>query len=106
MALQLTDSNFKEQVLDSNKLVLVDFGAEWCPPCKALEPTIEQLSNDYAGKAFIGKVDVDKNPATAQKYGIRNIPVLLFIKNGEVVDKQVGNVPKANLVAMLNKHLS
>ena len=106
MALQLTDSNFKEQVLDSNKLVLVDFGAEWCPPCKALEPTIEQLSNDYAGKALIGKVDVDKNPATAQKYGIRNIPVLLFIKNGEVVDKQVGNVPKANLVALLNKHLS
>lgn len=105
MALQLTDSNFKEQVLDSNKLVLVDFGAEWCPPCKALEPTIEQLSNEFAGRAVIGKIDVDQNPQTAVKYGVRNIPVLLFIKNGEIVDKQVGAVGKANLVALLNKHL-
>jgi thioredoxin 1 len=106
MATQLTDSNFKETVLDSGKLTLVDFWAEWCGPCKAIGPVIEELSKEYDGKAIIGKVDVDSNPETAMKYGIRNIPTILFIKNGQVVDKQVGAVPKANLVAMLNKHLS
>ena len=104
MATQLTDSNFKETVLDSGKLTLVDFWAEWCGPCKAIGPVIEELSKEYDGKAIIGKVDVDSNPETAMKYGIRNIPTILFIKNGQVVDKQVGAVPKANLVAMLNKH--
>ncbi|MBK7147822.1 MAG: thioredoxin [Bacteroidetes bacterium] len=106
MATQLTDSNFKETVLDSNKVALVDFWAEWCGPCKAIGPMIEELSKEYEGKAVIGKVDVDNNPETAMKYGIRNIPTLLFVKNGQVVDKVVGAVPKANLVAMLNKHLS
>ncbi|MFM2306925.1 MAG: thioredoxin [Bacteroidota bacterium] len=106
MATQLTDNNFKETVLDSGKLTLVDFWAEWCGPCKAIGPVIEELSKEYDGKAIIGKVDVDSNPETAMKYGIRNIPTILFIKNGQVVDKQVGAVPKANLVAMLNKHLS
>ncbi len=106
MATQLTDSNFKETVLDSGKVTLVDFWAEWCGPCKAIGPMIEEISKEYEGKAIIGKVDVDSNPETAMKYGIRNIPTILFIKNGQVVDKQVGAVPKANLIAMLNKHLS
>ena len=106
MAVQLTDGNFKETVLDSDKVAIVDFWAEWCDPCKAIGPMIEEISNEYAGKAVVGKVDVDNNPETAMKYGIRNIPTILFIKNGQVVDKQVGAVPKANLVAMLQKHLS
>jgi thioredoxin 1 len=106
MATQLTDSNFKETVLDSGKVTLVDFWAEWCGPCKAIGPMIEEISKEYEGKAIIGKVDVDSNPETAMKYGIRNIPTILFIKGGQVVDKQVGAVPKASLVAMLNKHLS
>jgi thioredoxin 1 len=106
MATQLTDSNFKETVLDSGKVTLVDFWAEWCGPCKAIGPMIEEISKEYEGKAIVGKVDVDSNPETAMKYGIRNIPTILFIKGGQVVDKQVGAVPKASLVAMLNKHLS
>ena len=106
MATQLTDSNFKETVLDSGKVTLVDFWAEWCGPCKAIGPMIEEISKEFDGKAIIGKVDVDSNPETAMKYGIRNIPTILFIKGGQVVDKQVGAVPKASLVAMLNKHLS
>ena len=106
MAVQLTDGNFKETVLDSNKVAIVDFWAEWCGPCKAIGPMIEEISKEYEGKALVGKVDVDNNPETAMKYGIRNIPTILFIKNGQVVDKQVGAVPKANLVAMLTKHLS
>jgi thioredoxin 1 len=106
MAVQLTDQNFKSTVLDTNKVAIVDFWAEWCGPCKAIGPMIEEISKEYEGKAVVGKVDVDSNPETAMKYGIRNIPTILFIKNGQVVDKQVGAVPKANLVAMLNKHLS
>ncbi len=106
MATQLTDSNFKETVLDSNKVALVDFWAEWCGPCKAIGPMIEELSKEYEGKAVVGKVDVDNNPETAMKYGIRNIPTILFVKNGQVVDKVVGAVPKAQLAATLNKHLS
>jgi thioredoxin 1 len=106
MATQLTDSNFKTTVLDSDKVAIVDFWAEWCGPCKAIGPMIEEISKEFDGKAIVGKVDVDSNPETAMKYGIRNIPTILFIKNGQVVDKQVGAVPKANLVAMLNKHLS
>ena len=106
MATQLTDSNFKELVLDSDKVAIVDFWAEWCGPCKAIGPMIEELSKEYEGKAIVGKVDVDSNPETAMKYGTRNIPTILFIKNGQVVDKQVGAVPKSNLVATLTKHLS
>ncbi len=106
MATQLTDSNFKTTVIDSGKVALIDFWAEWCGPCKAIAPAIEELSKEFEGKAIIGKVDVDSNPQTAMNYGIRNIPTILFIKNGQVVDKQVGAVPKAHLAAMLNKHLS
>ena len=106
MAQEVNDSNFDEVVLNAGKPAVVDFWAEWCGPCKAIGPMIEETSKEYEGKAIIGKVDVDSNPETAMKYGIRNIPTILFIKGGQVVDKQVGAVPKASLVAMLNKHLS
>lgn len=102
MALQITDANFQEQVLNSNQVVMVDFWAEWCGPCRAVAPIVEQLATEYAGKAVIGKVDVDNNPAISFKYGIRNIPTILFLKNGEVVDKQVGLAPKNVFEAKLN----
>jgi thioredoxin 1 len=105
MALEITDSNFEEVVLKSDKPVLVDFWAEWCGPCRMVGPIVEELAKEYEGKAVIGKVNVDHNPNISMNFGIRNIPTLLFFKNGEVVDKQVGAVPKANLAAKLNSHL-
>lgn len=95
MALEITDSNFEEVVLNSDKPVMVDFWAAWCGPCRMVGPIVEELSNEYDGQAVIGKVDVDANPGISAKYGIRNIPTVLFIKNGEVIDKQVGAAPKA-----------
>jgi thioredoxin 1 len=97
MALQLTDSNFDTEVLASDKVSIVDFWAEWCGPCRVVGPFVEELANEYAGQAVIGKVNVDDNPGISAKYGIRNIPTILFIKGGQVVDKQVGAVPKAVL---------
>ena len=105
MATQITDGNFKTTVLDSNQVAVIDFWAEWCGPCKALGPIIEEMSKEYAGKAVIGKVDVDSNPETAMKYGIRNIPTLLVFKNGQVVDKQVGAVPKTVLAQKLDAQI-
>lgn len=94
MALEFTDANFDELALNSDKPVVVDFWAEWCGPCRMVGPVIEELANDYEGKALVGKLNVDTNPEISSKYGIRSIPTVLFIKNGEVVDKQVGAAPK------------
>lgn len=106
MALELTDSNFDELVLKSDKPVLVDFWAEWCGPCRMVGPIVEELSGEYEGKAVVGKVDVDSNPGISMKFGIRNIPTLLLFKNGEIVDKQVGAVPKHILKGKLDAQLS
>lgn len=96
MALEITDGNIKE-VLNTDLPVLVDFWAAWCGPCRMVGPHVEALAKEWEGRAVVGKVDVDSNPNTASEYGIRNIPTLLFIKNGEVVDKVVGVVPKDQL---------
>jgi thioredoxin 1 len=102
MALEITDTNFEEVVLKSDKPVVVDFWAEWCGPCRMIGPVIEEMSKEYEGKAIIGKVNVDNNPGVSNQFGVRNIPTILFVKNGEIVDKSVGAVPKAQLVAKLN----
>ncbi len=101
MALEINEQNFEELVLQSDKPVVLDFWAVWCGPCKMIAPYIEDMHNEYADKAVIGKVDVDSNNEIAMKYGIRNIPTVLFLKNGEVVDKVVGAVPKGELVKKL-----
>lgn len=105
MALELNDTNFEELVLKSDKPVLVDFWAEWCGPCRMVGPVVEELSKDYDGKALVGKVNVDNNPNISAQFGIRNIPTLLFFKNGQVVDKQVGAVPKSVLAGKLDNTL-
>lgn len=101
MALELTDQNFDEVVLHSDKPVIVDFWAEWCGPCRMVGPIVEEIGNDYTDKALVAKLDVDSNPNVTRKYGIRNIPTVLFFKNGEIADKQVGAVPKSHLVNKL-----
>ena len=105
MAIAANDSNFEEVVLNSEQLAMVDFWAEWCGPCKMMLPIVEEVSNEFAGKITVAKVDVDSSQATAAKFGIRNIPTILFFKGGKVVDKQVGAVPKAALVEKINKLL-
>jgi thioredoxin 1 len=105
MALTITDSNFEELVLKSDKPVLVDFWAEWCGPCRVVGPIVEELATDYEGKAVVGKVDVDSNPNISMQFGIRNIPTLLVFKNGQVVDKQVGAVPKNVLAGKLDAQM-
>ena len=94
MALELTDANFEEKVLKSDKAVLVDFWAEWCGPCRMVGPIIDEISKDYEGKAVVGKVDVDANQEFAAKYGVRNIPTVLVFNKGELVGRQVGVAPK------------
>ena len=106
MALEVTDSSFKTDVLSSDKLTVVDFWAEWCGPCRAIGPVIEDLSKEYTGKINVGKVNVDHNPEVSINYGITSIPAILFFKNGQVVDKLVGAQPKSNFVKKIEQHLS
>ncbi len=102
MALEINDGNYAELVEKSDKVVMIDFWAEWCGPCRMLTPIVEEMYKEFDGKAVIGKVNVDDNPEITNKHGIRNIPTILFLKNGTVVDKVVGAVPKANLTTKLN----
>ncbi len=102
MAIEFTDQNFEELVIQSDKPVLVDFWAEWCGPCRMVAPIVAQLAEEYDGKAVVGKLDVDNNPEVASRFGIRNIPTILFFKNGEMADKQVGAVPKSVLAGKLD----
>ena len=106
MAIELTDNNFEELVLKSDKPVMVDFWAEWCGPCRMVGPVVEELGKEYEGKAVVGKLNVDNNAQVSMKYGIRSIPTILFFKNGELVDRSVGAVPKAQLAQKLDGQLA
>ena len=103
-AIEITDANFDE-VIKTGQPVLVDFWAEWCGPCKMIGPVVEELAGDFEGKAVIGKINVDDNPAVSARFGIRSIPTLLVFKNGEIVDKQIGAVPKTALADKIKAQL-
>jgi thioredoxin 1 len=102
MAIEVNDMNFDDLVIKSDKPVLVDFWAEWCGPCRMVAPIMEEISHEYEGKATVVKCDVDSSPNVAARYSIRNIPTILFFKDGKIADKQVGAVPKNNFVTKLN----
>ncbi len=102
MAKEITDKNFQETVMNSDKPVLLDFWAAWCGPCRMIAPAIEEMSTEYEGKAVIGKVDVDANPELSMQFGIRSIPTLLFVKDGKVVDQVIGVQSKAALSKRLD----
>lgn len=104
MAAEFTDANFKSNVLESDKLSVIDFWAEWCGPCRAIGPVIEELSKEYAGVVNIGKLNVDHNPQVSMDYGITSIPAILFVKGGQIVDKLVGAQPKSNFVKKIEQH--
>lgn len=97
MAFEFTDSNFQTEALSQNKVAVVDFWAEWCGPCKLVGPIIEELSNEFGDRATVGKLNVDHNPSVSMQFGVRSIPTILFFKNGQIVDKQVGAASKATL---------
>lgn len=101
MALQMTDANFNE-LLNSGKPLVIDFWAEWCGPCRMVAPIIEELAEEYGDRVLIGKMDVDKNDEVCSQFGIRNIPTILFFKNGQLVDKQVGAAQKTALAAKID----
>lgn len=105
MAKEFTDANFEAEVLKSDKLTMVDFWAEWCGPCRAIGPIVEELATTYNGKVNIGKVNVDSNPNVSMQFGITSIPAILFIKDGKVVDKQIGAVPKSVLDKKIQANL-
>lgn len=105
MAAVYTDANFDAEVLSADKLSIIDFWAPWCGPCLALGPTIESLATEYEGKVNVGKVNVDENPNLSINYGITSIPAVLFIKDGQVVDKQVGAAPKSVFEKKIQAHL-
>ncbi|MBN2892190.1 MAG: thioredoxin [Bacteroidales bacterium] len=105
MAVIITDANFEELVLKSELPVVLDLWAEWCGPCRMIAPHIEAMAEEFEGRALIGKVDVDSNPQIPTKFTVLNIPTVIFLKNGEMVDKVVGAVPKKVLVETLEKYL-
>ncbi|MGK0387579.1 MAG: thioredoxin 1 [Maribacter sp.] len=103
MALEFTDANFQAEVLDTDKLVLVDFWAPWCGPCKAIGPVIEEIATEYEGVS-VGKVNVDNNPAVSTQFKVRSIPTVLLLKNGEILEKFVGGRTKADYTKAIDKH--
>jgi|TARA_B110000438_G_scaffold92534_2_gene92098 thioredoxin 1 len=103
-AIEITDSNFND-LISKNKTVLVDFWAEWCGPCRMIGPIVEELAGEYDGRAIIGKLDVDTNQESSVKYGVRSIPTILLFKDGELVDRQVGAVPKETLSKAIDAQL-
>ncbi|MEI7801255.1 MAG: thioredoxin [Bacteroidota bacterium] len=105
MALEITDGNFKQTIMDSDKVAIVDFWAEWCGPCRMIGPIVEELSIEYIDRAVIGKLNVDDNPEVSTEFGVRSIPTILFFKGGKLVDKQVGVVPKSVLEGKLKMYL-
>lgn len=102
MTTEVTDANFEEIIVKAGKPALVDFWAEWCGPCRMIGPIVNELSEEYGEKIVVAKMDVDSNPIIPGKYGIRNIPTILFFKDGEVADKQVGVVPKGALAQKID----
>ena len=105
MAFEFTDANFQEVAIEKEGLAVVDFWAEWCGPCKMIGPVIEELATDFEGKVTVGKMNVDSNKDIPMKYGVRSIPTILILKNGELVDKHVGVTSKQALADKINAHL-
>ncbi len=105
MIIEITDSNFQQLVVDSGKPAMIDFWAEWCGPCRMIAPIVQELAEEYGENIVIGKVDVDNNPQITARFGIRSIPTLLYFKNGEVVDKQLGAVPRSTIEEKLRSLL-